>query len=93
MNGSAAKAAQPAPLGKFSTNTCWPPATARSADVMATVNLFELTKVAVRKRLLTNTRLSGANPLPLIVSVKFGPPETAAAGLRLVTVTGAVVVL
>jgi hypothetical protein len=41
----------------------------------------------------TETTELGVNPVPFSVSVKLGPPGTAAAGLRLVRVSGVATVL
>jgi hypothetical protein len=41
----------------------------------------------------TETTVFEVNPVPFKVSVKLGPPGTAAAGLRLVSASGVVTVL
>ena len=41
----------------------------------------------------TDTTVVAENPVPFSVSVKAAPPGTAAAGLRLVSVSGVAVVL
>jgi hypothetical protein len=60
-----------------------------------TCNSVELTNVGVRKILgkLIPTFDVGVKPVPFIVRVNAEPPEATVEGLRLVIVSGAVVVL
>jgi hypothetical protein len=93
VNGSAAKAAQIAPLGKLSTQTWKAPGFAICAAVTVTLSCVLLMNFTVGNDPFTETTDFEVNPVPFKVSVKLGPPGTAAAGLRLVRVSGVAMVL
>ena len=93
VKGSAAKAAQVAPLGKLSTQTWKAPGCVIWAAVTDTLSSVLLTNFTVGKAPFTETTEFGVNPVPFRMSVKAGPPGTAAAGLRLVRVSGVAMVL
>jgi hypothetical protein len=93
VKGKAAKAAQLAPLGKLSTHTWNAPGFAICAAVTGTLSCVLFTNVTAGKAPSTETTELALNPVPFSRSVKFGPPGTAAAGLRLVKVSGVELVL
>jgi hypothetical protein len=93
VNGRAAKAAQVAPLGKFSTKTWKAPGFAICAEVTGTVSFVLLTKVTVGNVPFTETSELGVKPVPFSVSVKPELQGTVVAGLRLVRVSGVAAVL
>jgi hypothetical protein len=57
------------------------------------VTCIELINFTAGNAPATDTTVFELNPVPLMVSVKLGLPATAAAGLRLVSVSGTPVVL
>src|SRR5579864_2766241 len=93
LNERNPNAAHAAPLGKSSTNTCNGPIFAICAAVTTTLNCVGLMNLGVRNVPPTETSDVALNPVPFRVRVKPGPPATAAAGLRLVSVSGVAVVL
>src|SRR3984893_10535402 len=93
VNGRAAKAAQVAPLGKFSIQTWKAPGFAICAAVTDTLSCVLLMKFTVGNVPFTETIELGVKPVPFKVSVKPELPETAAAGLRLIRVSGVGIVL
>jgi hypothetical protein len=93
VKGNAANAAQLAPLGKLSTHTWKAPGFATCEAVTVTLNCVLLMNFTLGNVPFTETTELALNPVPLRVSVKLGLPATAAAGLRLVRVSGGATVL
>src|SRR5579863_295863 len=93
VKGSAANAAQLAPLGKLSTQTWKAPGLVICAAVTVTLSCVLLMNLTVGNAPFTETTELALNPVPLRVSVKLGLPATAAAGVRLVSVSGVATVL
>ena len=74
----------PPPGAALNTVTEAVPATARSAAVIAAVNLVEETKVVLRLVPFQFTLEPATKPEPLTVSVKAAPPAVPVVGLTLV---------
>jgi hypothetical protein len=93
VNGNAANAAQLAPLGKPSTHTWNAPGFLIWAAVTGTLSCVLLMYFTAGNVPFTETTEFAENPVPFRVRVKAALPGTAAAGLRLVSASGVVVML